>query len=307
LSKKINSKKNSKISACFKAIRPYHAIKNGLLFIPLLVGHQYFNTIAIGNVFLGSIVFCLFASSAYLINDLADLKTDQQDIKKQKRPFASGTLPLNVGYIFSPLFALIALSFSIFLPYRFLMTALSYYSLTLIYTFFIKKIKWIDAFLLASLYSLRVFAGMTLIKNGFSWWLIFFVLSLFFSLALLKRYAELALLGLKNKFSIPGRAYQLNDKTRLAVLGRSSGILSILIFIFYIYSPKAQFFYSSPLLLWFICPCLFMWLHHMWQLAREGKIDDDPVVITVKDRLSWIFLIVIVFMTVLATGFHFPH
>ncbi len=267
------------------------------------MSHQYFNTIAIENIFLGIIIFCLFASSAYLINDLVDLKTDQQDTKKQKRPFASGVLSLKTGYIFSALLILFALSLSIFLPANFLISVLSYYSLALLYTFFIKKLKWLDAILLAILYSIRVFSGMTLIENGFSFWLIFFILSLFFSLALLKRYVELTRLSMPN-VSIPGRAYQLKDKSNLAILGRSSGYLSILIFIFYIYSEKAKFFYSSPLLLWLICPCLFIWFNRVWRLARERKIDDDPVVVIVNDSFSWFFLMLIMIITLLATWIH---
>ena len=300
---KKNINKKNKIKACLKAIRPYHAIKNSLLIIPLLMSHQYFNTIAIENIFLGIIIFCLFASSAYLINDLVDLKTDQQDTKKQKRPFASGVLSLKTGYIFSALLILFALSLSIFLPANFLISVLSYYSLALLYTFFIKKLKWLDAILLAILYSIRVFSGMTLIENGFSFWLIFFILSLFFSLALLKRYVELTRLSMPN-VSIPGRAYQLKDKSNLAILGRSSGYLSILIFIFYIYSEKAKFFYSSPLLLWLICPCLFIWFNRVWRLARERKIDDDPVVVIVNDSFSWFFLMLIMIITLLATWIH---
>ena len=79
----LNKKNKIKIKACFKAVRPYHAIKNILLFIPLFVGHQYFNTNAIKNSFLGFFIFCLLASSAYLINDLVDLENDKQHLKKQ--------------------------------------------------------------------------------------------------------------------------------------------------------------------------------------------------------------------------------
>jgi len=302
----LNKKNKIKMKACFKAIRPYHAIKNILLFIPLFVGHQYFNIIAVKNSFLGFFIFCLFASSAYLINDLVDLENDKQHVKKQNRPFASGELSPKTGYILAPLLALIALSLTILLPLNFLIIAIGYYCLTLLYTFFIKQIKWLDAILLAFLYSMRVFAGMTLIKNGFSFWLIFFVLCLFFSLALLKRYAELTAIQTENKFSILGRAYQVKDKIKLALFGYISGYLSILIFIFYIYSAKAQLFYRTPLLLWLICPCLFIWLNHMWQFAREGKIHDDPVIFTVKNRCSWIFLLVIVIFSVLATEIRLP-
>lgn len=302
----LNKKNKIKMKACFKAIRPYHAIKNILLFIPLFLGHQYFNVIAIKNVLLGFVVFCLLASSAYLINDLVDLEKDKLHIKKQKRPFASGELSCETGYLLAPFLMFFALSLAIFLPFNFLMIALSYYSLTLLYSFLIKQIKWLDVILLAILYSIRVFAGMTLIKNGFSFWLIFFVLCLFFSLALLKRYAELTVMQTGNEFSILGRAYHLNDKMNLALLGHISGYLSVLIFIFYIYSEKAHLFYNSPLLLWLICPCLFIWLNHMWCLAQEGKIQDDPVVFTARNSFSWIFLALIVIIAVLATWITFP-
>ncbi|WP_339050460.1 UbiA family prenyltransferase [Rickettsiella endosymbiont of Xylota segnis] len=302
----LNKKNKIKIKACFKAVRPYHAIKNILLFIPLFVGHQYFNTNAIKNSFLGFFIFCLLASSAYLINDLVDLENDKQHLKKQKRPFASGQLSHKIGYILAPLLAIVALSLAILLPLNFLIIAIAYYCLTLLYTFFIKQIKWLDAILLAFLYSVRVFAGMTLIENGFSFWLIFFVLSLFFSLALLKRYAELTTLQIRNKLSILGRAYKIKDKIKLALLGYISGYASVLVFIFYIYSAKAHLFYRTPLLLWVVCPCLFIWLNHMWQFAQEGKIDDDPVIFTIKNRCSWAFLACIVTISVLATEFKLP-
>lgn len=302
----LNKKNKIKIKACFKAVRPYHAIKNILLFIPLFVGHQYFNTNAIKNSFLGFFIFCLLASSAYLINDLVDLENDKQHLKKQKRPFASGQLSRKTGYILAPLLAIVALSLAILLPLNFLIIAIAYYCLTLLYTFFIKQIKWLDAILLAFLYSIRVFAGMTLIENGFSFWLIFFVLSLFFSLALLKRYAELSTLQTKNKLSILGRAYKINDKIKLALLGHISEYISVLVFIFYIYSAKAHLFYRTPLLLWLVCPCLFIWLNHMWQFAGEGKIDDDPVIFTIKSRCSWVFLALIVIISVLATEIKLP-
>lgn len=308
ISRKIVLTKNNKVKlkACIKAIRPYHATKNILLFVPIFVGHQYFNISALKNCFLGFLVFCLLASSAYVINDLHDLEIDKNHCKKQKRPFASGKLSNRTGFLLAPLLILTASIFTISLPLNFLIVAITYYCLTLFYTFFIKQIKWLDVILLAFLYSMRVFAGMTLIENGFSFWLIFFVISLFLSLALLKRYAELATLQTKNKLAITGRAYIAKDKSKIAFLGHMSGYLSVLLFTFYIYSEKAQFFYKTPLLLWLISPCLFIWLNHMWQFAKEGKINDDPVIFTVKNKSSWIFLLLIIVFSWLATVINLP-
>ncbi len=287
------------IKASFSAMRPYHIAKNFLLFIPLLVGHHYFNWISLKNSFIGFLVFCLLASSAYVINDLVDLEKDKQHSKKQKRPFAAGELPLCVGFILAPFLFLVALVIALYLPWNFLLGAMAYYSLTLVYSFFIKQKKWLDVVLLAILYSLRVCSGMALVENGYSLWLIIFVLFLFFSLALLKRYAELYNAQLENKASIIGRAYQLMDSRRLVFLGKTSAYLAILTFISYIHSKKVLLIYKSPLLLWLICPCLLIWLKRLWYFAQQGKICDDPVVFTVTDRFSWftVALIAVVSLT----------
>jgi 4-hydroxybenzoate polyprenyltransferase len=282
-------------------MRPYHIAKNFLLFTPLFLGYQCVSSITLKNMFLGFLIFCLLASSAYLINDLIDLENDKQHFRKKKRPFAAGELPLSVGIILAPCLSIFALVLSFYLPLNFLIAAISYYLLALLYSFFIKQKKWLDVTLLAVLYSVRVFAGMALLEKGFSPWLISFILFLFFSLALLKRYAELHAMQLENKVFLLGRAYQLTDKNKLIFLGRLSGYLSILIFIVYIYSAKVGFFYKSPLLLWLICPCLFIWLKHIWYLAEQGRIRDDPVIFTVTDSYSWIILAIMITIALLAT------
>jgi 4-hydroxybenzoate polyprenyltransferase len=301
----LNKENKSKIKACFRAMRPYHITKNFLLFSPLFLGYQYVNSVVLKNIFLGFLIFCFLASSAYLINDLLDLENDKQHFRKQKRPFAAGELPLSVGIILAPCLSIFALSLSFYLPLNFLIAAISYYLLALLYSFFIKQKKWLDVILLAVLYSVRVFAGMAVLEKGFSLWLIFFVLFLFFSLALLKRYAELHTMQLENKVFLLGRSYQLTDKNKLIILGHLSGYFSILVFIVYIYSAKVGFFYKSPLLLWLICSCLFIWLRRIWHLAEQGKIRDDPVVLVVTDSYSWIILAIIITIALLATWIPF--
>lgn len=285
--------KRSYIKASFSAIRPYHIAKNLLLFIPLLVGHHYFNPISLKNTLIGFLVFCLLAFSVYLINDLVDLEKDKLHSKKQNRPFAAGELPLKAGFILAPFLFVSAFSISLFLPWHFLLGAMFYYSLTLVYSFFIKPKKWLDVILLAILYFLRVFSGMTLVENGYSLWLMIFILLLFFSLALLKRYAELYNAQLENRTSVIGRAYQLIDSRRLFFLGQASAYSAILTFIFYVHSKKVLIIYKTPLLLWLICPCLLIWIKRLWYFARQGKIYEDPVVFTVTDRFSWFIAVFI--------------
>lgn len=288
------------LNACLRAMRPYHIAKNLLLFIPLLVGHHYCNFISLRNSWIGFFVFCLLACSTYLINDLVDLEKDRQHTWKKRRPFAAGDLPLSLGYILAPCLLIVALSSALYLPVNFLLSAVSYYLLTLLYSFFIKQKKWLDIILLAILYSLRVFAGMALVENGYSLWLIIFIIFFFLSLALMKRYAELYSAQLENKESIAGRAYQLVDSTSLLFLGQFSAYAALLTFIFYVHSKKVLLLYSHPMYLWLICPCLFIWLQRLWNFAQQGKIHDDPVVFTIQDRFSWSIALIIIVINLVA-------
>jgi 4-hydroxybenzoate polyprenyltransferase len=281
-------------------MRPFHIVKNFLIFIPLIVGHHYFALISVRNSLIGFLVFCLFASSAYVVNDLIDLEKDRKDTRKQKRPFATGELPFYVGFILAPSLVLIALLISLYLPLAFVLAAITYYFLTLCYSFFLKKKKWLDIILLAILYALRVVSGMMLIENGYSLWLIVFSLFLFFSLALLKRFTELYTAKLENRTFIVGRSYTLDDSKALVFLGQATSYLAILTFMFYIQSNKVFLIYKSPELLWLICPCLFVWLSRYWQLARQGKIYDDPVVFTVTDKFSWFIVSLMVGISLIA-------
>ena len=86
----MNKKKTIFISI-LKIIRPYQWVKNVLVFLPMLMSHNLTseNFLILINAF---IIFSLVASSIYVINDIADLKSDQQHSYKKNRPFASGLI-----------------------------------------------------------------------------------------------------------------------------------------------------------------------------------------------------------------------
>ncbi|MEM9358723.1 MAG: hypothetical protein AAGB04_21290, partial [Pseudomonadota bacterium] len=54
----------------------------------------------------------------------------------------------------------------------------------------------------------------------------------------------------------------------------------------YLNSEYVKSTYASPTLLWLICPLLLFWIFRCWLWARRGKIDDDPVVFALRDRIS---------------------
>ena len=89
-------------SGIIKAIRPRQWPKNLLvLAAPLAalggnVSYDYRDVLY--KVSIAFVVFCLAASSIYLINDARDVEADRAHPTKRYRPIAAGVLPVGVAY-----------------------------------------------------------------------------------------------------------------------------------------------------------------------------------------------------------------
>lgn len=94
--------------ALLKAMRPHQWMKNLLVFIPLLAAHRYGVASSTCAALLAFAVFCLTASSVYLLNDLVDIADDRQHARKRQRPFAAGQLSLLHGWLAWPLLLICA-------------------------------------------------------------------------------------------------------------------------------------------------------------------------------------------------------
>jgi len=109
---------------------------------------------------------------------------------------------------------------------------------------------------------------------------------LFFSLALVKRFAELESLRKRQRLGAVGRGYHVEDLPLLQSLGAASGYLSVLVLALYINSPQIEVLYSRPKVIWMLCVLMLYWVSRIWMVAQRGKMHDDPVVFALKDRQS---------------------
>lgn len=83
--------------AMIKGLRPKQWVKNVLvLAAPLAAGNFTGRTLI--DVALAFIVFCLGASSIYLVNDALDVDSDREHPTKRFRPIASGMLPIKLAF-----------------------------------------------------------------------------------------------------------------------------------------------------------------------------------------------------------------
>lgn len=288
-----------------RALRLYQWVKNSLLFVPLLAAHEFTSGTPLGLTILGFLSFSLAASSAYLLNDLLDLDADRAHPRKSQRPLAAGRLPLLYGMALIPLLLGLALALAWWVSLPFFLVLLLYYSLTLSYSFWLKRLMLIDVLCLALLYTIRVLAGGSISEDVFvSHWLLAFSAFLFLSLAFIKRYAEVLLLRQiesNPQQAVKGRGYLGQDLEVLANLGVSSGHLSVLVLALYINSDAVRMLYETPDFLWMMVLVMLYWLSRAWMLTHRGLMHDDPIVFALRDRISHLCLALIITIVAVAS------
>lgn len=277
-----------KFPALLKSVRLHQWLKNLLVLVPLgLLGPRAATT-DVFNFACGFLLFCLLTSGTYLINDIMDVESDRRHPRKVDRPIASGALPLPVAAVAALALIGTALVGAASLSTSFLLALLAYLGLTLSYSFFLKRIPLVDVLVIASLFTLRIVAGMVLIENPPSEWLLMFSVFFFFSLALMKREVELGVMGQTGAKVLHGRGYAMEDRTLLICFGASSGVASLVVFALFVSSMVADPAspYASAQFLWGAIAVLAYWIMRMWLLAVRGVMNDDPILYAARDRAS---------------------
>lgn len=289
------------LQSWLKAIRVHQWLKNLLVFVPLLASHRFFDITAVGQSSLAFVAFSLCASGVYVLNDLLDLSADRKHPRKRLRPFAAARLPILHGLIVAPILTVAGFAIAACVSVTFLLVLALYYALTLAYSLQLKRMSVIDVIMLAGLYTIRIVAGTVAIDAEMSFWLLSFSMFIFLSLAILKRYTELAVMLGQGKKKASGRGYTVEDLPLLQSLGAGSGYIAVLVLALYINSPESVELYSHPQLIWLICPLALYWISRAWLVAHRGLMDDDPIVFAAKDRVSQLIAVSAIVVVATAT------
>lgn len=280
-----------------KALRPHQWLKNILVFLPMLAGHQITVEAALASL-AAFVAFSLIASSVYVLNDLLDLGADRAHPRKRARPFASGSIPIAhgtfmaVGLLFGG--GLVALA----LGWQFAAIMALYYVLTTAYSLNLKKRLVVDICTLAVLYTMRVVAGGAATEIPLSVWLLAFSLFIFFSLAAVKRQAELVDSARRGQLGATGRGYHVDDLPLVSQMAIGSGYVSVLVMALYVNSPSVVALYPNPTALWGICLVLLYWISRMVMVTHRGAMHDDPIVFAARDRTSQLCGVIVLALAV---------
>lgn len=273
--------------AVLRVIRPHQWLKNILIAIPAVAAHQ-FDWNAFFSVTLAFLSFSLCASSVYILNDYLDRFHDRLHPRKKFRLYASGALPEWTVYFLVPIFLSASAVSTLFLPRLFSFVIGGYFVLTLLYTFYAKRMMMIDVIILAVLYGLRVCAGGAALMIPLSEWLIAFCVFFFLSLALIKRAAELRQIISTQQTEISGRGYRAEDYQTVQALASAAGFVSVLVISLYFNSNAVRSLYQTPYFLWGTGLVMLFWLGRILILTTRGEMHDDPVVFAITDRVSLI-------------------
>ena len=151
-----------------------------------------------------------------------------------------------------------------------------------------KQLIVIDICVLAGLYTIRILAGSAATNIQLSMWLFGFSTFFFFSLAALKRQAELVDAVERGVANANGRGYQVADLPIVSMIALGSGYVSVLVMALYANSPTVRELYAHPHALAGICAILLYWVTYMVMITHRGLMHDDPIVFAAKDRKSQI-------------------
>ena len=184
-------------SGVVKAIRPRQWVKNLLvLAAPLAalggdVRYDYRDELV--KVSIAFVVFCLAASSVYLVNDARDVEADRAHPTKRFRPIAAGVVPEWLAYTLAVLLGAAALLISWLLTPNLALVMAIYIAIQLAYCFGLKHQAVLDICIVSSGFLLRAIAGGVAANIPLSQW--FLLVMAFGSLFMAagKRYAELQL------------------------------------------------------------------------------------------------------------------
>lgn len=182
-------------SGIVKALRPKQWVKNVLvLAAPAAAGaDRLADSAVLTDVLVAFVVFCMAASSIYLVNDAMDVEADREHPTKRYRPIAAGVLPVGLAYAIAVGLIVGAIGLSFVSAPGLAIVVAVYIVVQLAYCFGLKHQAVLDIVIVSSGFLLRAIAGGVAAGIALSQW--FLLVMAFGSLFMAagKRYAELQL------------------------------------------------------------------------------------------------------------------
>jgi len=151
-----------------RQVRPSQWVKNVFVLAPLVFARHLTHASVLLSAAGAFGVFCLLAGAVYTMNDLVDAEADRVHPVKRRRPIASGRVPVALARVMVAVLLVVAFGGALLGPWQFAALAAAYFANNLAYTFFLKKIAYVDVGSIALGFVIRVLAGGYAIKTPVS-------------------------------------------------------------------------------------------------------------------------------------------
>ena len=287
------------LKASIRLLRPHQWMKNLLCFVPLLLSHQWQQQKAVVGSCFAFLTFSLLASVIYVINDVLDAAADRNHPKKCHRPIASRMVsPLQallLGLLLSGVIVILASRQPDSARYWLVI----YTVIAVGYSLRFKQYLALDVVLISLFYGLRMLYGAAVAGIVVSVWTIVFSMFMFLTLALVKRLSEVDLME-EATHDLGRRPYRLKDRPALFGMACASAYTALLVVGLYLNSPEVRLIHQHPQWLWLLLPALVYWLTRILIIVQRSEMHHDPVVFAMRDKASWLVLIWIVVVLVVA-------
>lgn len=178
-----------------KLMRPLQWWKNGFVFIGLFFGHAWADETLLIRVIAATLAFSFASSAMYIFNDWSDCASDRHHPKKKERPLAAGTVSVPMALALGIILWVAALSLAWLVSITDFWLILGYTVLNLAYSYKLKDVVLVDAFVISAGFILRVLAGTIGVGIHPSEWLLLCTTMLTLFLGFSKRRAEILVLG----------------------------------------------------------------------------------------------------------------
>jgi len=180
----------SRARILLRACRPRQWVKNVLVLAAPIAGGIAFHPLAVAQMLVVFIAFCVASSGIYLVNDALDVESDRAHATKRRRPIASGELSLRTAWTAAAVLLPAALVLSALLNWQTAMIVAIYEAVQLWYCLGMKNEPVIELVSVASGFLLRAIVGGAATQVLLSEW--FLIAAGFGSLFMAagKRYAE---------------------------------------------------------------------------------------------------------------------
>lgn len=284
-----------RLRGAVRTLRPHQWVKNLFVLAPVVFA-KHLTHPSIIKAALGAFgIFCLLAGAVYTLNDLVDVRADRVHPVKRYRPIASGRVPVRMAKAMLVFLVLVSLGGALLGPFAFFVVVLAYFAQNIAYSFWLKKVAYLDVACIAAGFVLRVLAGGFATRTPISGFMVACTAFLALFLGFGKRRHELSSVNASKQRAV------LENYTpqALTVALALTGFASVGTYLMYTLDHATQRFFDNPYLWLTTIHPLFGVIRFLQLVAGRPKAEsptqemlrDTPFVLNL---VLWVIEVIVV-------------